>query len=172
MADTDESHRPDDRKEPRETSRPARQHARWVDALGGVVIAAGAVLTLVRLLGEDPIARNPESFMGCLALGALIATPGALCLLANRTGRSTLLLPSGLVLALLSTVSPATLPLLAAAVALLLRWARCGPSRSPLRALAANLVVVVGCLGATALFLVRTTTRTFTSPDHTYSTTG
>lgn len=147
-------------------------HARWVDVLGGVIVAAGAVLTVVRYLGEDPIARNAESLVGCIALGALIATPGALCLLANRTGRPALLLPSGIVLALLSTMSPATLPLLVPAVALVLRWARCGPGTSWPRSLAASIVVILGSLGATALFLLRTTTRTFTSPDHTYETTG
>ncbi len=153
-------------------SSPAKRQTRWVDVLGAIIIAAGTALTVVRMLGEDPIARNPESFLGSVALGALIATPGVLCLLANRTGRSSLLLSGGMVLGLLSTMSPATLPLLVAAVALVLRWARCGPSSSRLRALAANVVVVVGVLAATALFLTRTTTRTFTSPDHTYSTSG
>lgn len=152
--------------------RPARPAATWVDMLGGFVVAAGAALVLVRFLGEDPIARNVESLVASVALGAVIATPGVLCLIANRTGRPALLLSSGIVLALLATISPATLPLLAPAVALLLRWARCGPGPSRLRALAASIVVIVGVLGAAALLILRTTTRTFSSADHTYQTTG
>lgn len=144
----------------------------WADIVGALVVAAGVVLAVVRFLGEDPVARTPESFAASVALGAVIAVPGVLCLLAGRTGRTPLLLPAAILLALLSTLSPATLPLVAAAVALAWRWVRSAPRPSRLRSTVATVVVLVGSTGATLFLVLATTTRTFVARDRTYETDG
>jgi len=154
----------------------------WVDVVGLLLILAGVGLGIIRFLGEDPVARSAESLTTSIALGALVATPGVLCLIANRTGRTPLLLPAAIVLALLSTLSPATLTLIIGAVALAWRWVRSPPGASRWRSAAgAALVVagaigaalvVAGAIGAAALLLFRTTTRTFASGNHSYMTTG
>ncbi len=144
----------------------------WVDVVGLLLILAGVGLGIIRFLGEDPVARSAESLTTSIALGALVATPGVLCLIANRTGRTPLLLPAAIVLALLSTLSPATLTLIIGAVALAWRWVRSPPGASRWRSAAGAALVVAGAIGAAALLLFRTTTRTFASGNHSYMTTG
>lgn len=144
----------------------------WADIVGALVVAGGGVLAVVRFLGEDPLARNPESFAASVALGALIAVPGVLCLLAGRTGRTPLLLPAAILLAMLSTLSPATLPLVVAAVALAWQWVRSTPGASRLRSTVATVVVIIGSIGATLLLLLATTTLTIVTRDLTYETDG
>lgn len=144
----------------------------WVDVVGLLLILAGVGLGIIRFLGEDPVARSAESLTASIALGALVATPGVLCLIANRTGRTPLLLPAAIVLALLSTLSPATLPLIIGAVALAWRWVRSPPGASRWRSAAGAALVVAGAIGAAALLLFRTTTRSFASGNHAYMTTG
>ncbi len=148
------------------------EHARWVDAVGLLLILAGVGLGIIRFLGEDPVARNPESGTAAVALGVLVATPGILCLIANRTGRTPLLLPAAIVLALLSTLSPATLPLIIGAVALAWRWVRSPPGASRWRSAAGAALVVAGAIGAAALLLFGTTTRSFVAGNHADTTTG
>lgn len=144
----------------------------WVDVVGLLLILAGVGLGIIRFLGEDPVARSAESLTTSIALGALVATPGVLCLIANRTGRTPLLLPAAIVLALLSTLSPATLTLIIGAVALAWRWVRSPPGASRWRSAAGAALVVAGAIGAAALLLFRTTTRSFASGNHAYMTTG
>lgn len=144
----------------------------WVDVVGLLLILAGVGLGIIRFLGEDPVARSAESLTTSIALGALVATPGVLCLIANRTGRTPLLLPAAIVLALLSTLSPATLTLIIGAVALAWRWVRSPPGASRWRSAAGAALVVAGAIGAAALLLFRATTRTFASGNHSYMTTG
>ena len=144
----------------------------WVDVVGLLLILAGVGLGIIRFLGEDPVARSAESLTTSIALGALVATPGVLCLIANRTGRTPLLLPAAIVLALLSTLSPATLPLIIGAVALAWRWVRSPPGASRWRSAVGAALVVAGAIGAAALLLFRTTTRSFASGNHAYMTTG
>jgi len=144
----------------------------WVDVVGLLLILAGVGLGIIRFLGEDPVARSAESLTASIALGALVATPGVLCLIANRTGRTPLLLPAAIVLALLSTLSPATLPLIIGAVALAWRWVRSPPGASRWRSAVGAALVVAGAIGAAALLLFRTTTRSFASGNHAYMTTG
>lgn len=144
----------------------------WVDVVGLLLILAGVGLGIIRFLGEDPVARSAESLTTSIALGALVATPGVLCLIANRTGRTPLLLPAAIVLALLSTLSPATLTLIIGAVALAWRWVRSPPGASRWRSAVGAALVVAGAIGAAALLLFRTTTRSFASGNHAYMTTG
>ena len=144
----------------------------WVDVVGLLLILAGVGLGIIRFLGEDPVARSAESLTASIALGALVATPGVLCLIANRTGRTPLLLPAAIVLALLSTLSPATLTLIIGAVALAWRWVRSPPGASRWRSAVGAALVVAGAIGAAALLLFRTTTRSFASGNHAYMTTG
>lgn len=144
----------------------------WVDVLGVLLVLAGVALSVIRWFGADPLERNAESLLAAVTLGAVIAAPGVLCLIATRTGRSALLLPAAIVLALLSTLSPATLPLFIGALALAWRWARVGPGHGRLRGALATVVVVVGLLGAVVLLLVRTTERTFYGDGVVHSTDG
>lgn len=153
------------------TLQPVEQTG-WVDVVGLLLVLAGAGLGIIRFLGEDPVARNPESLAASIALGTVLATPGILCLIANRTGRSPLLLPAAIVLALLSTLSPATLPLVIGAVALAWRWIRSAPGLSRRRSAVGTVLVIAGTISSAALLLFRTTTRSFASGNHAYMTTG
>lgn len=144
----------------------------WVDVLGVLLVLAGVALAVIRWFGADPLERNAESLLAAVTLGAVIAAPGVLCLIATRTDRNALLLPAAIVLALLSTLSPATLPLFIGALALAWRWARVGPGHGRLRGALATVVVVVGLLGAVVLLLVRTTERTFYGNGVVHSTDG
>lgn len=144
----------------------------WVDVVGALLVLAGAALGVVRCFGADPLERNAESLLSAVALGAVIAAPGVICLIASRSGRPALLLPAALVLALLSTLSPATLPLFIGALALAWRWVRSPPGPSRLRGLAVTVVVVAGLVAATAVLLLLPTERTFERDGVVHSTDG
>lgn len=97
----------------------------FVATVGALVVTGGAVLALVRFSGDDPFLQGLEAAAGALALGAVIAAPGALGLL-SLADRPALLLPAGVLLIPLSFVSFAgvTLPLLVPAVMLLVAYGR------------------------------------------------
>jgi hypothetical protein len=97
----------------------------FVAAVGGLVVAGAGALGLLRFFGGAPELRGPEAASGALALGAVMAVPGALALL-SLAERPALLLPAGILLIPLSFVSFAgvTLPLLIPAVMLLVAYGR------------------------------------------------
>jgi hypothetical protein len=114
--------------------------------VGGLVLAAGAALELVRLEGDGRFVSGLEAAIGALAFAAVIAVPGALALL-SLADRPALLLPAGILLIPLSVVSFAgvTLPLLIPAVMLLVAYGRRSPGRGayPGQAGVCALVVLV-----------------------------
>jgi hypothetical protein len=104
---------------------------RLVQTTGGVVIAAGVALGIVRFFGEVPPGQNLEAAAGATAFGALIAASGILALLSLRH-RPALLLPAAVLLVPLSFLSFAlvTLPLLIPAALLFRTFARAAEPRS------------------------------------------
>lgn len=98
---------------------------RFIAALGVLVVAAGAALAVLRYVGGAPPERGPEGLLGSIALGAVVAVPGILALVA-LAGRPALLLPAATVLLPLSFLSfaGAALPLLLPAVMLFVAYGR------------------------------------------------
>ncbi|MHB1139521.1 MAG: hypothetical protein ACYC2O_11235 [Microthrixaceae bacterium] len=136
-----------------------------------VVIAAGA-LVVVRFVGEAPLSRNAESLLASVALGGVVAAPGVLVLVAERSGRPSLLLAAAFVLAPLSLLSIATIPLLVVAVVLAGAWARRRSAGSRWRGTGAVVVATCGCIAAGVLLFAGTTTRTFTDGTTVHGTDG
>lgn len=151
---------------------PTPEQSRFPELCGYAIVVGAVALAVVRFLGESPLSRNAEAFLASVALGVVFAAPGALSLVAARTGRTVLLLGSAMALAPLSLVSIATILLLVISVALAVAWVRRPPTGHRLRALASVLVAVVGCIGALLLLVLRTTTRTFTDGNTAASTDG
>src|SRR5918996_1153086 len=58
--------------------------AGFVVAVGVFVIAAGLALAALRFVGGTPPEQGVEGAVGSLALGAVVAAPGALAVLAGR----------------------------------------------------------------------------------------
>jgi hypothetical protein len=132
--------------------------------LGWVVIAFAALIAVVRFVGSDPAESGPDAVLASLALGGVIATPGILALL-SRDGRVALLVPAAIGLALVCTMSVATLPLIIAAAFLVVAFAgRPAADRQGFLLTAATTVTVLVLLVAAALALfVHQDPRSWTS---------
>ena len=124
---------------------------------GVVALALGAAIGVIRYVGGSPAERGVEGALGACALGAVIAAPGALALLA-RAGRPRLLIPAGVLLIPLAGVSMAgvTLPLLIPAVMLFVAYGRRRPQTDPypplLVALSSAIVVMLVVAALITLF--------------------
>lgn len=111
----------------------------------------------MRYVGGAPPERGLEGALGAAALGAVVAAPGVLALLALRE-RPGLLLPAATALVPLAFFSftGVTLPLLVPAVMLFVAYRRCSSAHRPPwgRAVLANANVLAFLLAAVvALFL-------------------
>lgn len=127
----------------------------FVATVGGLVLAAGAALALVRLVGDNRFVSGLEAATGALAFGGVIAVPGVLALL-GLADRPVLLLPAGILLIPLSAVSFAgvTLPLLIPAVMLLVAYGRRSSGRPSAYPGQAGVCVVVVLVLVVLAFLV------------------
>ena len=98
---------------------------RWIVVIGSAVVAAGVALSVVRYAGSSPAETGAEALLGSVALGAVVAAPGLLTLLALED-RPALLLPAATVLVPLSFLSLAgvLLPLLVPAAMLFVAYGR------------------------------------------------
>jgi hypothetical protein len=96
--------------------------------VGGVVVAGGLAIGVVRFAGGSPAEQGVEGALAAGSLAAAVAAPGLLAILAVLTDRPGLLLPAALVLVPLSMLSFAgvLLPLLIPAWLLFREWARRG----------------------------------------------
>jgi hypothetical protein len=125
---------------------------------GALVLALGVALGVIRFVGGSPAERGVEGALAACALGAVIAAPGALALLA-RFDRPALLVPAGVLLMPLSGVSMAgaTLPLLIPAVMLLVAYGRRRPHSdalpAPLVALLSAVVIMLVIAALVSLFI-------------------
>ena len=141
-----------------------------VAGIGWLVVAGGVAIGVLRYVGLDGASgaeRAMEGPWGGLALGAVVAAPGVLVLLALRD-RPVLLLPAAIILFPLSFLSFAgiLLPLLIAAGMLVAAYARRSASH-PLGASRTGLVAlsVVAFLIAAAISLfVHLDPRDYTTP--------
>jgi hypothetical protein len=138
-----------------------------VAGIGWFIIAGGVAIGVVRYGGVGAAERAMEGPWGGLALGAVVAAPGVLVLLALRD-RPVLLLPAAIVLVPLSFLSFAgiLLPLLVVAGLLVAAYARRSASH-PLEASRTGLVAlaVVGFLIAAPISLfVHLDPRQYTTP--------
>jgi hypothetical protein len=99
--------------------------AATVATIGGVIGAAGLAVVALRFLGRSPAESGVEAWAGAVALGAIVAAPGVLALLA-LSDRPALLLPAATVLIPVSFLSFAgvLLPLLVPAVLLSIAYGR------------------------------------------------
>src|SRR4051794_443880 len=73
----------------------------FIVGVGVVVVAAGLGLAALRFAGGTPAEQGLEGAIGALALGAVVAAPGVLAILAVRD-RTVLLLPAAIILIPLS----------------------------------------------------------------------
>jgi hypothetical protein len=141
-----------------------------VAAIGSIVVVAGVAVGFLRYVDPDGASaaqRAMEGPWGGLALGAVVAAPGVLVLLAFFD-RPVLLLPAAIILVPLSFLSFAgiLLPLLIPAGVLVAAYTRRSPSH-PLRAGRTGVVVisVVALLLAAAISLfVHEDPRQYTTP--------
>src|SRR5262245_22568331 len=106
-------------------ARPRRTHDPLVVAVAGLVFLLAGALAGVRYAGATPAEWGVERVLASVALGAVLAMPGILAVLA-RAGRPSLLTAAGAGLVPLSLValSGVTLPLLIPAVVRLVAGAR------------------------------------------------
>lgn len=127
---------------------------RLIKLVGGLVIAAGVAIAILRFFGGSPPEQNMEAAVGATVFGAVIATPGVLALLSLRQ-RPALVLPAALVLIPLSflSFSLVTLPLLIPAVLLMRSFVRTTQTGSALRVFATGLFVPGLLLGAVFVLL-------------------
>lgn len=118
----------------------------FVLASGILVVLAGLALAGFRFIGGIPPEQGDsvEGALGSIALGATIAVPGVLAILALRD-RPVLLLPAGIALVPLSFLSFAglTLPLLIPAVMLVIAYGRRSSGHPPPKGTAAGTVAAV-----------------------------
>ncbi len=100
-------------------------HDRLGTVVAALLVLAGLGIAALRFVGGSPPEHRPYDLLGALALGAVVAAPGVLALLA-RHDRPALLLPAAVVLVPLSFLSFAlvTLPLLIPAVMLFVDYSR------------------------------------------------
>jgi hypothetical protein len=140
-----------------------------VGAIGGIVVAAGIAVGLMRYFDPDggvAAQRAMEGPWGGIALGAVIAAPGVLVLLALHD-RPGLLLPAGVILVPLSFLSFAgvLLPLLVVAAVLFVAYGRRSVGSPPRWRTALSTVAVVALLLAAAVSLfVHEDPRSYTTP--------
>lgn len=133
---------------------------------GAVVLVMGAAIAVIRFVGGSPAERGLEGALGACALGAVIAAPGALALLA-RIDRPALLIPAGVLLLPLSGVSIATLPLLIPAVMLLVAYVRRRPPEAvqpPLLVALSSAVVIMIVVAALVSLFIHEDPRTWSAP--------
>jgi hypothetical protein len=135
---------------------------------GLLVLALGAAIAVIRFVGGSPAERGLEGALGACALGAVIAAPGALALLA-RIDRPALLIPAGVLLLPLSGVSMAgaTLPLLIPAVMLLVAYGRRRPPEAvqpPLLVALSSAVVIMLVVAALVSLFIHEDPRTWSTP--------
>lgn len=123
----------------------------FIITTGAVVVAAGLGLAALRFAGGTPPERGVKGAMGSFALGAVVAAPGVLAMLAVRD-RPVLLLPAAIALIPLSFLSFAlvTLPLLIPAVMLLIGYGRRSSDRPRAVGTAAGTILGVFLLLAAA----------------------
>jgi hypothetical protein len=144
---------------------------RAATVIGVVVVAAGIGVGVLRYVGTDPPETPLERLLGAVALGAVVAAPGILALLA-RTDRPALLLPAAGVLGLCSFLSFVLLPLLVASGLLFVVFVVRIAERPPpvLRTLAAVAWVSIVLLAAVVALFVHADPRTRTVGTSTYGT--
>lgn len=137
-----------------------------VRILGTLVVLGGLALSGVRFAGGSPPEQGLEGALGSLALGAIVAAPGVMALLAAR-GRPALLLPAGIVLIPLSFLSFAlvTLPLLIPAVLFLDAYGRRSARAPKPRGTRAGtaLVVMILLVAAVVVLLAHQDPRSYTT---------
>jgi hypothetical protein len=128
--------------------------------LGVLVLVAGGAITCIRFAGSSPPETTLERTMAALALGALVAAPGVLALLA-RFDRAALLLPAATTLALCSVLSVVLFPMLIPAGLLLAAYLRScvGRQIDALRTAATVVWVQVALVAAGAALLVHADPR-------------
>ncbi|MGH9246518.1 MAG: hypothetical protein ACRD29_19850 [Acidimicrobiales bacterium] len=139
----------------------------FVATMGGLVVAGGAALGIVRFMGGTPAEQGLEGALGACALGAVVAAPGGLALLG--LARPTLLLPAATVLFPLSFLSFAglTFPLLVPAVSVAVAYGRRSAleaARPGMTALTTACVLILLVVAVGALF-VHEDARTFSTAD-------
>jgi hypothetical protein len=127
-------------------------------------VTAGLAIVVVRFLGRSPAETALEAWLGSLALGAVVAAPGVLAVLALRD-RPALLLPAATVLVPVSFLSFAgiLLPLLVPAALLFVAYGRRSALRPgpPVRTAAALAWVQVLLVAAVAALLVHQDPRAY-----------
>ena len=141
-----------------------------VAAIGGIVVAAGVAMGLLRYFdpnGSVAAERAMEGPWGGIALAAVIAAPGVLVLLALHD-RPALLLPAGVILVPLSFLSFAgvLLPLLVVAAVLFGAYGRrsAGHPQVPWRTAVTTVVVIALLLAAAISLFVHEDPRSYTTP--------
>ncbi len=137
----------------------------FVVAVGASVVAAGLALAGLRFVGGTPLERGVEGATGALALGAVVAAPGVLTMLA-ASDRPAMLLPAASVLIPLSFLSFAlvTLPLLIPAVMLLISYGRRSVGYQAVGTAAGTfLAVVVLLAGAVVVLFIHRDPRSYTT---------
>jgi hypothetical protein len=148
-----------------------RRRSGWlVRITGGLVIAGGIALALVRFFGEVPPGRNPESALGAAAFGSVIAAPGILAWL-SAYDRPVLLMPAAVMLVPLSFLSFAlvTLPLLLPAMLLIRAYGRAAGTTEA-RDVATAMGVLVLLFAALVVLFRHDDPREYSSATAAYST--
>jgi hypothetical protein len=155
--------------DPTGTLRPARLAV----TVATLLIVAGLGIAALRFFGGSPPEHRWYDLIGAVALGAIVAAPGVLALLA-RHDRPALLLPAAVVLVPLSFLSFAlvTLPLLIPAVLLFVDYARRSQTRpiGGLRATALTILVLGLLVAALLALLVHQDPREYTTATAGYGT--
>lgn len=138
-----------------------------------LLVLAGVGIAALRFFGGSPPEHRLYDLLGALALGAIVAAPGVLALLA-RHDRPALLLPAAVVLVPLSFLSFAlvTLPLLIPAVMLFVDYARRKRVHPIgwLRATAVTVLVLAMLLAALLALFVHQDPREYTTATAGYGT--
>ena len=138
-----------------------------IAVIGGLVVLAGVALAVTRYVGGTPVERGLEGGLGSVALGALLASPGAMALL-SLTSRPALLLPAATLLIPLAFISFAgiALPLLVPAAMLFVAYGRRSDraaSRTGWAVLSTLAVLALLAAAAIALF-AHPDPRSYTTP--------
>lgn len=152
---------------------PTAEPDRLAVVVALLLVLAALGIAALRFFGGSPPEQRWYDLLGALALGAIVAAPGILALLAHY-GRPALLLPAAVVLIPLSFLSFAlvTLPLLIPAVMLFVDYAHRSRAHPIgwLRAMALA-ALVLGLLVAAALaLLVHQDPREYTTATAGYGT--
>ena len=152
---------------------PTAEPDRLAVVVAVLLVLAGLGIASLRFFGGSPPEQHLYDLLGALALGAIVAAPGVLALLA-RYDRPALLLPAGVVLIPLSFLSFAlvTLPLLIPAVMLFVDYARRSRTH-PVgwkRATAVTVLVLALLVGALLALVVHQDPREYTTATASYGT--